>query len=327
LVTPLALIVLVLVSACGDGGDQGKTAGAGDVFPMTIENCGQRIAIAAPPKRVLLIGNHPLSLLPTSAFDRVVAVAGDPAVELYDEDLRQRVEKIPTIGSGTLDGGTEVTLEQVLAESPDLVIGLPYQGAVTREALAGAGIPVIELPAFCADKSQALTNADFEDVYTQVELYGRLFGAEDEAGRTVAELRRRVGAVQDTARDLSARTAAVLFVTPGSPVVYAYAGSSMFDRQLDTLGLTNLFGDVNQRVFEVNLEEVIGKDPDVVILAHSSSEPERIKKEFLDIRGIDRVRAVRHDEILVMRWEYAEPPTPLSVQGLETIAKKFAGAR
>ncbi|MGH3899714.1 MAG: ABC transporter substrate-binding protein [Pseudonocardiaceae bacterium] len=240
------------------------------------------------------------------------------------------MEKIPRIGHEQSAGSVEVTLEQVLAQRPDLVIGLSQPAAetgVTRDALTSAGIPVIELPSFCLTATEALKNPDFENVYAQMELYGRLFGAEEQAARTVADLRRRVAAVQDSTRGLSGRTAAALFVTPGSSIVYAYGDGSMFDAQIDTLGLTNLFGDVKQRVFEVNLEEVLAKDPEVVMLAYTSGESEKIKEAFLGIAGIDRVRAVRNDEILVLRFEYTDPPTPLSVEGLEIIAKKFAGTR
>jgi iron complex transport system substrate-binding protein len=186
---------------------------------------------------------------------------------------------------------------------------------------------VIELPSFCLTQSEALKNPDFENVYTQVELYGPLFGAADATASTVADLRKRVTAVQQSARGLSGRPAAALFVTPGSSIVYAYGDGSMFDAQMDTLGLTNIFGDVQQRVFEVNLEEVLAKDPEVVILAYTSGESEKIKEAFLGIAGIDRVRAVRNNEILVLRFEYTDPPTPLSVEGLETIAKRFTGTR
>lgn len=297
---------------------------------MAIENCGQRTTIVAPPKRVLLIGDNAVPLLPISALDRVVALAGNPPFEIYSQELRQRVEKIPRIGHEQAAGSVEVTLEEVLIQSPDLVIGLSQPAAetgVTRDALTRAGIPVIELQSFCLTQSKALKNPDFENVYAQMELYGRLFGATDSAANTVNDLRRRVTAVQDSAPGLSDRPTAALFVTPGSSIVYAYGDGSMFDAQMDTLGLSNVFGDVKQRVFEVNLEELLAKNPKVVILGYTSGEPKNLKEVFLGLAGIERVRAVQNDEILVLRFEYTDPPTPLSVEGLEMIAKRFVGTR
>ncbi|MGH3897787.1 MAG: hypothetical protein ACRDTA_05930 [Pseudonocardiaceae bacterium] len=115
------------------------------------------------------IGDRALSVLPPSAFDMVVALAGNAPVEVYDEEVRQRIKDLPRFGSEQADGGVEVTLEEVIAQRPDLVIGLlGRETGVTGEALAGVGIPVIELPSFCLDVSKALQNPDFENVYPQV---------------------------------------------------------------------------------------------------------------------------------------------------------------
>lgn len=73
----------------------------------------------------------------------------------------------------------------------------------------------------------------------------------------------------------------------------------MADAQLGTVGLTNVFGDVQKRVFEPSVEEIIASDPDVLILLHVEGEPETIKSAFLANPGVDRMKVVRNDDILV----------------------------
>jgi iron complex transport system substrate-binding protein len=83
-----AFIVLLLLSACGGDSNQDTIARASEGFPMTIENCGQRTTITAPPQRVLLIGDNSVPLLPVSALDRVVALAANPPLEIYNPELK-----------------------------------------------------------------------------------------------------------------------------------------------------------------------------------------------------------------------------------------------
>ncbi len=44
-----------------------------------------------------------------------------------------------------------------------------------------------------------------------------------------------------------------------------------------------------------------------------------------ELPGADALRAVRHDAILVQLFNFTEPPTPLSVTGLERIHERFGG--
>ncbi len=163
-------------------------------------------------------------------------------------------------------------------------------------------------------------------MYNQVELYGRLFGNEKAAAR-VAGLKDRVASVERSVQGSSGRTAAILFVYLGNDPPGAYGADSMSDAQLKTVGLTNVFGDVDKRYFDPSVEEIIARDPDVLILLHVEGEPEAVKTTFRANPGVDRMKAVRNDDILVLRFEFTDPPTPLSVEGLERIASAFAGRK
>lgn len=328
LATAVAIGGMLVVSACGgeDGSTGASTAASG--FPMTVESCGQQVTIGKPPERVVALGDNVVTLLAAAgALGKVVGLAAEPPLEIYSEATRTAVEKIPPIGAGeTSSGGLQISLEQVIAKKPDLVVGnISPELGITPDSLAQVGIPFIALPSFCTDEAQRLQDPGFADVYAQVELYGRLFGNEDEATAAVAGLRERVAAVQQSVQGSPGRTGAVLFVYLGTDPPSAYGADSMADAQLGTVGLANVFGDVGQRVFDSNVEEIIARDPDVLILLHVEGEPEAVKSSFLANPGVDRITAVRNDDILVLRFEFTDPPTPLSVEGLERIAGAFAG--
>lgn len=327
IVAVVAVGGMLFFSACGGDVDSTGASTTGD-FPMTIESCGRQITIEKPPERVVALGDNVVTLLATAGgLGKVVGLAAEPPLEIYSDAIRAVVAKVPPIGAGeTSSGALEVSLEEVIAKKPDLVVGnVSAESGITPDSLAQVGIPFVALPSFCTDEAQRLQNAGFADVYSQVELYGRLFGDKDQAAATVADLRERVASVQKSVQGSSGRTGAVLFVDLANSPPYAYGTDSMSDTQLETLGLSNVFGDVDKRVFESNIEEIIGRDPDVLILLHTEGAPEPIKSTFLANPGIDRMKAARNDDILVLRFEFTDPPTPLSVEGLERIAGAFAG--
>ena len=88
--------------------------------------------------------------------------------------------------------------------------------------------------------------------------------------------------------------------------------------QLAAAGLQNVFGDSAERVFEVNPEELIARNPDVLILLHSDNAG--VIDEVASLPGSEGLRALRNGDVLEQLFNFTEPPTPLAVDGLERIA-------
>ena len=93
----------------------------------------------------------------------------------------------------------------------------------------------------------------------------------------VAELESRVESIRASLEDAPERTAATLFPTVGGGSGYAYGSGSMAHPQMMAAGFTNVFGDTDERVFEVTLEEVLNRDPDVLILLYVDGDPAAVK--------------------------------------------------
>lgn len=147
-----------------------------------------------------------------------MGLAAESPLEIYSEATRAAVEKTPPVGAGeTARGEIEISLEEVIAKQPDLVVGNVSAGSgITPDSLAQVGIPFVALPSFCTDETRRLQDPGFADVYSQIELYGRLFGTEDHAAAAVGDLRERVASVERSVQGSPARTAAVVFVFLGS---------------------------------------------------------------------------------------------------------------
>ena len=203
-------------------------------------------------------------------------------------------------------------------EEPDLVLG--EVDNLSRETLGDVDIPLIEEPALCAE---GLDDPGFDDVYSQLEVYGEVFDKGDEAEAAIADLEAEVDQLT-FAPVGDGRTAAVLYPTVGGGVTYAYGTRSMAHPLLEAAGFENVFADTDERVFEVTPEELFGRDPDVLILLYSAGDPAKVEDAVTTLPGADDLAAVREDQLMPLLFNYVEPPTPLAVEGLEQIRERFA---
>lgn len=315
----LASAAVLGLAACSGAAPVADGATTAPGFPLTLENCGESVTLDAPPERVVLLESAPVTILDgLGVLDRVVSRAGDFAPGYYDEDLAARIAQIPVL-SDDLDttGHLELSQEVVIAQSPDLVLGLP--DGTTRAGLRDGGAEVLVAPNFCASGSAPTTFGTLDD---QIREYGAVFDRRTEAEALIADLEQRVAAVEAQVADAPGRTAAVLYPTPGGGPLYSYGTASMATPQLAAAGLTNVFGDVDERVVEISVEELIARDPDALILL-GQGDVGGLEDDLAALPGADGLRALQDGAVLSQLFNFTEPPSPLAVDGLERIAATF----
>lgn len=309
---PTMLVVGLLgLGACG--GDQPAGAGRPGTFPLTVPSCERTVTIDQPAQRVLTIASDSATALAAvGAADLIVARSAEGGAPLgrYEEELRG----IPQI---TTNG--EPSREVIIGQQPDLVVS--YTGLETPAAdLEAAGIDSI-FPSWRCD-----TTADYDGIYRTLETYGQIFGTEDVATRIVADLRTRVGAVERQFQGDSRRTAANVYVSENR--LRVYGGPSLSNTVLETLGLTNVFADVDKRLIDVSTEELLARNPDVIVLTFGGSETgikdgADAERALRSMTPLDQLTAVRENRLIAINFTYLVGG-PLAVDGLETIAQGLA---
>lgn len=321
----IALVGAATLSSCGlaadDSSEPADGGGSGDgPYPVTVENCGAEVTFDAEPEDVVLLKSASVPFLADlGVLDRVSARAGEYPRDYYDDDTWAALEAIPALtGKTDSSGHLLISKEVVVDQEPDLVLG--EVDNLSRETLADVDVRLMEEPALCAE---GIDDPGFDDVYSQLETYGEVFDKGDEAAAAVTELE---GRVEELAAEPvgEGRTAAVLYPTVGGGVTYAYGTRSMAHPLLEAAGFENVFADTDQRVFEVTPEELLGRDPDVLILLYSSGDPAKIEDAVTSLPGAEDLAAVTDGELMPLLFNYVEPPTPLAVEGLEQIQQRFA---
>ena len=293
-------------------------------FPLTFTNCGKEFTLDSPPERVMLMeAAAPSLLFAAGAMDRVIARIEDFPEEYYTDDELAVLKNIPALieAEHTSTGGVEVSREAIIKFNPDIVIG--YDTAtITHDTLADVGIQLYVMPPFCDNPP----TPSFESITEEVRFYGKLFGTTETANANAAALEAKVASAAD-APVAEGKTAAALYVSSDGSAIYAYSSLGMVHPLMEALGMTNVFAELSERVPEVSIEEVIGRNPEILVLLYEDAglglTPEEIIALVTELPGADSITAVEQGNVYPLLFNFAEPPTPLVVQGLSELSSQI----
>ena len=291
-------------------------------FPMTFTNCEKEFTLDSPPERVMLMeAAAPSLLFAAGAMDRVIARIEDFPEEYYTANELEVLNSIPALieAEHTSTGGVEVSREAIIKFNPDIVIG--YDTAtITHDTLADVGIQLYVMPPFCDNPP----TPSFQSITDEVRFYGELFGTTETANANAAALETIVASSAD-APVAEGKTAAALYVSSDGSAIYAYSSLGMVHPLMEALGMTNVFAELSERVPEVSIEEVIGRNPEILVLLYDDFglTPEEISALVTELPGAESITAVEQGDVYPLLFNFAEPPTPLVVQGLSELSSQI----
>jgi len=258
---------------------------------------GREVRLAAPAERVV-------SLVP-AATDAIVALnAADRLVARTDYDTHPELAALPSVG-----GGLTPSIEWLVALRPDLVIS--WRDAQSRtlvQRLDELGIPVF------ATNPESV--ADAERLVRQV---GRMLGLEARADTLVSAFRAVLEGVRRRFDAAGAERRTVLYLVSVDPP--RAAGPGTFADELITIaGGRNVFDDAPALWPEVGLEEVVRRQPDVVVVAVAGVDARTLAR-FETAPGWRDLRAVREGRVVAVDTDHFNRPGP----GLARAAVELAG--
>jgi iron complex transport system substrate-binding protein len=247
-IIPIAAFMLTAFIAAGCGPAQ-KELPAGKITVTDFR--GARVALGAPASRIVCLIESALShLYMLDAGDRVAGIStniytGDVFSFYASLDDRIKQKSVPAPGNWDF-----VSLESVIALAPDLVIiWADQREAVT--ALEERNIPVY-----------AVMIRSFEDVFTEVGALGTLTGREERAEALVRY-------TKDELRLLKAGNGAApprVYFMWAQGMLETSGGTSTVNELIEHAGGINAFADVRREHMAVNVEELIARDPEVIVM-------------------------------------------------------------
>ena len=246
-----------------------------------------------------------VSLAPNLTEITYAAGAGPALVGTVEySDYPEAARSLPRVGDGW-----RIDLEQVLALRPDIVLawssGTP---AATIERLRATGLRVVEVPTFrLADVPAALRLVG--------ELAGTRAAAESAAARFDAQ-------VQRLRRQHAGARPVRVFIEIDDEPLFTVNGRHIISEVAGLCGGRNVFAGLPQIAPQVDVEAVLGSDPDVILSTDDTiADPRR---QWL---AWPQLRAVRLGTIYSLSSDTVTRASPRLAQGAAEVCAALDAAR
>jgi len=283
-------------------------------YPITLTDAlGRQVVITHEPKRVVSAAPSITEILfAIGAGDRVVGVdkfSNYPPI--VNELVKNKTVEI-------IGGFSTINVEKIALLKPDVVfLTTGVQEKFVRE-LASMGITVYVL----SDKS-------IEDVFTDILTVGVILNKADSAVELIEQLRTKLMTTYLTVHEYLNKTG----IQPKKVYFEVYpdywtVGRSSFINDVITLaGGENIFNDVETPYFPASPEEIISRNPDVILttaMYGSFGPPENVINRIKSREGWSNITAVKEDKIYLFKGTLEDivvRPGPRIVAAVEVIAR------
>ncbi|GGS79048.1 ABC transporter substrate-binding protein [Streptomyces griseoviridis] len=328
----LLCVSLLLLTACGTSGAAGPSGAKGTAasagYPVTIENCGHRVTLEAPPEHAVSLNQGSTEiLLSLGLAGRLAGTATwtDPVMK----GLEKANAQVPRLADNN------PSFEKVLDAGPDFVTAsfvstLGTGGVATRQQFEKLGVPTYVSPSDCSagkdndsggDGSRS-TPLTLDTVYREIRDLAHAFGVDERGDALVARLRERVRTATE-GLDASGVSLMYWFANSQSPYLAGCCGAPGAITR--AVGARNVFSGTHDEWPQINWETVADRDPDAIVLGDLSRKSQTAETAAAKIRFLETNPATRHltavrEKRYILLSGQAMNPSVRTVEGVERVA-------
>ena len=191
-------------------------------------------------------------------------------------------------------GLSNMSKEELLATGCDFLIGWDSVFSdknFSKEFCDENGIATY-FPYVCSDK------ATFEDLYKDYETLGEIFKVQDVAAEKVRTMKDTLQEVKDTLGDEAYENPVTVFAYDSGEDAPFTACQGMPGDIIKLAGGISIFDDIEAGWATPSWEEVVERDPDVILILEYTGDDVAEKKEFLETNEFTKdLRAVKEGRI------------------------------
>lgn len=262
------------------------------------DDAGRDVRLAQSAQRVV-------SLLPTVTDLMLAMDVHDRLIARTEFDTDPRLAGLPSLG-----GGLTPSVEWLAQQKPDLVVAWPDQGTRSLvDRLASVDIPVY-----------AARTESIDDTYRMLADLGTMLGITPKTDSLGSRIKSALDSVRAA---VSARPAVrVAYVVGLDPPMVAAAGT-FIDELIGVAGGRNIFPELKLWP-QVNLEELVQRDPDVVVIADTGSDDP--VPALRKLAGWRELRAVRTGRVYRVSPYFFNRSGPTMPSAARELARFFHGS-
>ena len=264
-------------------------------YPLTVkDDAGRSVTLARHPQRIIsLAPSNTEILFAVGLADRIVGV------DTYSNYPPAATSKPKISNYSSTD------LEQVVAATPDLIVAAGITRPDVIAAFEARGLTVI-----------VLNPADVPGVLNNIALVGQVADANAEAAKVRGEMETRLAAL--TAKLRTTTTKPRVFFELDPDQYFTVGPKSFIDDLITRASGTNIAADAGTPYPKLSAEQIILKDPEVIIL---SDEGAGATVESVKARpGWSGISAVKGGRIVAIDPDLTNRPGPRIVDALERLA-------
>lgn len=264
-----------------------------------IDGTGRSVTLRGVPKRIVSLNPaHTETLFALGLADKVVGV------DSYSNRPAEAVKK-EKVGDAF-----NLNLEKLVALKPDLVI---LAGSKDRPPSQLKEMDRLGIPAYVSGPST------IKEVLSDIEALSKAVGAEKQGKDLVARMQKDLDAVALAApKDTKARPRVFLAVTPD---LWTVGPGSFVSDVISAAGGQNVVQDVKEQYLQVSMEDLLAKDPDVILVAVPKDEAGPLTSR----PAWSNLRAVKAGKVFFVNPDLTSRPGPAVVDGVKEVASNLKG--
>lgn len=307
----MGLLFCILCTGCRS--DKNNNTEKSSSF-MTIANGGRKLAFTETPKRLVTLRQHITETALELELDKYIVGASDIIDPPIPAHLQQRYSKLPIIAE------KYPSPEVLLAAEPDL-LWVDRKWAFVKNQLGSMQNLEKQGIRIYLSESGFHERSKLQYVYDDLKKVGKIYHQEKKANEITKKMQETVKAVQVNVANIKDKVRVLDY--DGSRNNMAFIGCRcMADDLIRLAGGENIFGDIEKEWAQVNWEEVVKRNPDIIIVHEyrgisGASKIAQLKKNPL----LQEVNAVKNNRFIIINLDEIYE----GVRNAETVTK-FAQA-
>jgi iron complex transport system substrate-binding protein len=309
LIATVAVIAIIVVAAFVYIYYQGQTSSQLEPLHGLVDDTGYVTSLDALPNKIVSLAPSATEILFALGLDEKVVAVSDYCEYPYNFSAWIAAGNMTSIGDFS-----NPNMEAIASLTPDLIIATGGVQAETVDTLRALSYKVL-----------VLNPHNVTGVLQNIELVGNATGKTSEANTLIASINIRIDAVVNTVAGAATMPKVYYEVYYETTSAWTIGSLAYQNELIEIAGGTNLFGDQQKDYYQYQVEALIARNPDVIVLPASGMGTGSLQNlDAVKARPAwDTTNAVKNDRLYQIDSNLIELATPRVADAIEQLAEFF----